>query len=104
ARLGSTEGTSTAAVQARVLQTMGTAVPPGKVVMYVKDASVFDTGAPAPTTDAQLEALPSIELLDAAPRSMFMVRAKVAYNDICLVPMPFLRDLTLDAQAFMRRE
>ena len=33
-----------------------------------------------------------------------MVRAKVRYNDICLVPFPFLKNMTLDAQAFMRHE
>ena len=57
-----------------------------------------------PTTDAGLEALPDVEVADAEPRQMFVVRAKVAYNDIALVPMPFLKNVTLDAQAFMRHE
>ena len=91
-------------MSARVNQTVGTAVPTSKVTVYVKDASVFDSGGTPPTTDSGLEAMPDFEVSDAEPRQMFMVRAKVAYNDICLVPMPFLKNVTLDAQAFMRHE
>jgi Flp pilus assembly protein TadG len=104
ARIGSTEGTTSATVVAKVKQTVGTAVPAGKITVYVKNASTFDgTGTP-PSTDAGLEALPDCEVANLAPRTMFMVRAKVAYNDICLVPMPFLKNMTLDTQAFMRHE
>ena len=38
ARIGSTEGTTTANVVARVKQTVGTAVPASKITVYVKDA------------------------------------------------------------------
>jgi Flp pilus assembly protein TadG len=104
ARIGSTEGTVNQNIVDRVKQTVGTAVPQTKITVYVKDASVYDSGNPTPTTDAELEALPDLEVSDAEPRQMFVVRAKVAYNDICLVPMPFLRNVVLDAQAFMRHE
>jgi Flp pilus assembly protein TadG len=104
ARIGSTEGTTSADIVSRVNQTVGTAVPTSKITTYVKDASVFDSGGTTPTTDSALEALPALEVSDADPRQMFMVRAKVAYNDIALVPMPFLRNVVLDAQAFMRHE
>ena len=104
ARLGSTEGTTTANVRARVNQTMGAAVATSKVTVYVKDASVFDSSSTPPNTDASLEAMTDIEVRNANPRQMFMVRAKVRYNDIALVPMPFLKNMTLDAQAFMRHE
>jgi Flp pilus assembly protein TadG len=104
ARIGSTEGTTSADIVARVNQTVGTAVPTNKITVYVKNASVFDSGGTTPTTDSALEALPALEVADADPRQMFMVRAKVAYNDIALVPMPFLRNVVLDAQAFMRHE
>jgi Flp pilus assembly protein TadG len=104
ARVGSTEGTSTADVVAKVNQTVGTAVPTSKITVYVKDASVFDSGGTTPTTDSALEALTNLEVANADPRQMFMVRAKVSYNDISLVPMPFLKNMTLDAQAFMRHE
>jgi Flp pilus assembly protein TadG len=104
ARVGSTEGTTTAQVRARVNQTMGAAVATSKVTVYVKDASVFDSSSTPPSTDAALEALTNIEVRDAQPRQMFMVRAKIPYNSIALVPMPFLKNMTLDAQAFMRHE
>ena len=104
ARIGSTEGTTTANVRARVNQTMGAAVATSKVTVYVKNASVFDSSSTPPSTDASLEALTDLEVKNANPRQMFMVRAKVRYNDIALVPMPFLKNLTLDAQAFMRHE
>ena len=104
ARIGSTEGTTTADVRNRVNQTMGAAVASSKVTVYVKDASVFDGAGTPPSTDSALEAMANIELSDAEPRQMFMVRAKVAYNSIALVPMPFLKNMTLDAQAFMRHE
>ncbi len=104
ARIGSTEGTTTADVRARVNQTMGSAVAISKVTVYVKDASVFDSSSTPPSSDSGLEALADIEVVNAEPRQMFMVRAKVAYNSIALVPMPFLKNMTLDAQAFMRHE
>lgn len=104
ARIGSTEGTSTTDVKNKVKQTVGTAVPVSKITIYVKNASVFDAAGTPPSTDAALEALPDLEISNAASRQMFMVRAKVRYNDIALVPIPFLKNMTLDAQAFMRHE
>jgi hypothetical protein len=103
ARIGSTEGTTTADVVARVNQTLGAAVPTNKVTVFVRNADVYDSGTP-PTTEAGIEALPAMEVADAEPRQMFVVRAKVAYNDICFVPFPFLKNVVLDAQAFMRHE
>jgi hypothetical protein len=104
ARVGSTEGTTSDDVVDRVNQTMGTTVPASKVTIYVKDASVFDAEGTPPSSDSGLEGMPDCEVSDLEPRQMFMVRVKVAYNDISLVPMPFLENLTLDAQAFMRHE
>ncbi|MEX2169944.1 MAG: hypothetical protein WD851_11585 [Pirellulales bacterium] len=37
-------------------------------------------------------------------RSLFMVRARVNYNEIALVPMPFAEHVVLEGQAFMRHE
>jgi Flp pilus assembly protein TadG len=104
ARLGSTEGTTTANVTSRVNQTVGTVVAASKISVYVKDASSFDSSTAPAVTDAAIEALPNCEVSSADPRQLFLVRAKVRYNDICLVPMPFLKNITLDAQAFMRHE
>jgi hypothetical protein len=104
ARIGSTEGTTTDDVIARVNQTMGTAVPADDVLIYVKDASVFDAEGTPPSSDSGIEGLPNLEVSEAEPRQLFVVQAKVAYNDVSLVPMPFLDGVTLDAQAFIRHE
>ena len=104
ARMGSMQGPNTNEVMARVRQTLGAAIDPSVVNVYVQDASSMDSGAVWPTTDAQVQALPPIELSEAEPRQMFVVRASVNYNDVSVLPMPFLAGVTLDAQAFMRHE
>jgi TadE-like protein len=102
ARIGAVEGSSTAMVRARVEQLIGTVVRPGTVQIFVKDASSFDNGSTA--EGAELEELPNIELRDTEPRTLFVVRAKVPYHEVAIVPMPFLADVEIDAQAFMRHE
>lgn len=104
ARMGSTAGPTTAQVTARVRQTLGSAVNASTVDVFVQDASSLDDGGTWPTTDAQVEALPAIELSTATDRTLFVVRASVAYNDISLLPMPFLAGMRLQAQCFMRHE
>jgi Flp pilus assembly protein TadG len=104
ARMGSTAGPTTAQVKARVRNTMGAAMDETKVDVFVQDASSLDSGGAWPTTDAQVEALPGIELSTATDRTLFVVRASVAYNDISLLPMPFLAGMRLQTQCFMRHE
>ncbi len=104
ARLGSVEGTSTAQVVGRVNQTLGSAINPSEVAVFVKNASVYDSPGAPPTTGAGLEALADFEVANAEPRQMFLVRAKVLYNNIALVPMPFMNGVVLESQAFMRHE
>ena len=103
ARIGAVEGSTTAQVRTRVEQTLGTVVPVGSVNIFVKDGSSFDGGGSTPT-GAGLEALPDVELADTEPRTLFIVRASVPYNDVAIIPMPFLSSVVLDAQAFMRHE
>ena len=104
ARMGSMQGPTTNEVIAKVRQTLGTAINPDVVNIYVQDASSMDSGAVWPTTDAEVQALPPLEVSEAEPRQMFVVRASVNYNDVSVLPMPFLAGVTLDAQAFMRHE
>ncbi|BBO30606.1 TadE/TadG family type IV pilus assembly protein [Lacipirellula parvula] len=104
ARMGSMQGPNTDQVVARVRQTLGSAIDANKVNVFVQDASSLDSGAVWPTTDAEVQALPPMELTEAEPRQMFVVRASVNYNDVSVLPMPFLAGVTLDAQAFMRHE
>ena len=104
ARLGSTDGQSTANVESAVSKALGSVIDPTKVTVMVRDAGVFDSGGDVPTTGEHLDELPPLELEDAEPRQLFMVRARVAYNDIALVPMPFMRNVVLEGQSFVRHE
>lgn len=104
ARMGSMQGPNTSQVIEEVRRTLGTAVNPNVVNVFVQDASSMDSGAVWPTTDAEVNALPPMEVFEAEPRQMFVVRASVNYNDVSVLPMPFLAGVTLDAQAFMRHE
>ncbi len=104
ARVGSVEGTSTAQVLAQVNQTLSSAISTASVSVFIKDASVYDTGGTPPLTGLGLEALDPIELSEAEPRQMFLVRASVPYNQIALVPMPFMDGVVLKGQSFMRHE
>jgi hypothetical protein len=109
ARIGTTEGKTTAQVRARVLQTLQTVVDVADVEVFVKDASPYDSGGTASDDGSELESLSDIELSEAEPRQLFMVRAKIRYEDVAIVPnIPylgnFLDDVVLEGQAFMRHE
>lgn len=109
ARLGSTEGKTTAMVKQKVLDVLGSACDPSAIDVYVKDAKVFDSATPPSTSSSALESLSNLELSDAAPRQLFLVRAKVHYNDIAIVPnIPylgnFLDQVVIEGQSFMRHE
>jgi hypothetical protein len=103
ARVGAVEGSTTDQVEDRVEQMMGAVVPANSVEVFVKNASSFDGGGSTPEGQG-LEALPNIDLANTEPRTLFVVRAKIAYNEVAIVPMPFLEAVVLDAQAFMRHE
>jgi hypothetical protein len=109
ARIGTTEGKSTAQVRARLLEVLGSVVDAADVQVYIKNGSPYDAGGTPPESGSDLEALADIELLDAEPRQLFLVRAKIEYADIAIVPnIPYLGDfldeVTLEGQAFMRHE
>jgi TadE-like protein len=109
ARMGSTENHTTAEVRQRVLDVLGSACAAEAVEVFVKDASGFDGDSPPSTSSSSLESLGDIELSNADPLQMFLVRAKVNYEDIAIVPnIPilgdFLDNVTIEGQAFMRHE
>ena len=104
ARLGATEGQSSADVTTYVEQVLGGAMNPQAATITVKDASVFDDGSSVPETSAEFDALPAAEVSGMEPRQLFMVRAQVNYNDIALVPMQFMQGVVLEGQSFIRHE
>ena len=104
ARIGAIEGTSTAQVIEQVSNTLGNVISTEHVDIYVKDASAFDSSTPPSTSSSELLALPSVELADSEPRQLFLVRASIPYNRIALIPMPFMDEVVLSSQSFMRHE
>lgn len=109
ARLGSVTGATTAQVKQKALDMMGSACKVSYVTVYVKDASTFDSSGTPPTTATGLEAMPDLDLANAKPTQLFMVRAKVNYNQIAIVPnIPiigkFLNNVVIQGQAFTRHE
>ncbi|MCO6042582.1 pilus assembly protein [Aeoliella sp. ICT_H6.2] len=104
ARMGSTEGRSTSDVEQYVRDILDGAINAELAEVMVKNAQVYDQGSSVPANGQQIEALPDIEVADADPRQLFLVRARVAYNDVALVPMPFMSNVVLQGQAFIRHE
>ena len=109
ARMGTVAGTSTQMVQHRVEEVLGSAVNPVHVRVFVKNANVFDDGTP-PTGSDGIEELPDLELTEAETRQLFVVRAKIPYQDVAILPVnfpvigSFLQRVELTGQAFMRHE
>lgn len=104
ARQGATDGVTTDDVVALAKSYLNSAINVSAASILVKDASVWDTGGSPPSTAAQYEALPNVSLASAKPRDLFLVRATVSYNDVALVPMPFMQNVKLAGQSFMRKE
>lgn len=104
ARMGSTEGHSTADVEQHVRDVLSSAIDEAAINVFVKNADSLDQGGSVPENGAGFESMPDIELSDSEPRQMFLVRARVDYNDIALVPMPFMEGVVLEGQAFIRHE
>ena len=106
-RLGVVEGVSTAEVETLALETAGKAVRAGAVTVRIKDASAFDAGGDAASTN--YAALPDLDLTRARPRQLFLVRLEVPYEDVSLIPPMFLRNAdgsakTIHGQAVNRHE
>ncbi len=104
ARVGAVEGTTTADIENEVLRILGSAFPTESVEIFVKDASVFDGGGDPPSSGEEVESLGDLNVADAEPRQLFVVRAKVPYNDIALLPNSIMDSVILQSQSFMRHE
>ncbi|MFV2070220.1 MAG: hypothetical protein ACC645_24900, partial [Pirellulales bacterium] len=104
ARYGATEGVTTTEAEARVRQILSSAMNSNAANIIVKNSSVFDSGGPLPVSANDYLNLPNIDLSNAEPRQLFVVRATVDYQDISLIPIASLNGMKLTGQAFMRHE
>ncbi|MDP7017408.1 MAG: pilus assembly protein [Pirellulaceae bacterium] len=104
ARMGATEGVSSADCTTRVNAIVSSGVNAEALTVIVKDATVFDTSATPPSTAAEIAALDDVELNDAPPRSLFLVRATINYSDVALIGMPWFDSVVLTGQTVIRHE
>ena len=103
AREGVAEGVTTATVSAKVLSVLSAAFDVSNASVYVKNAGVFDTPGVDPTA-IDYATLPDIELSNADPRQLFVVRVEIPYDTIAIFPPKWITGVTLKGQSVMRHE
>ena len=103
AQYGVADGVTTADVNSKALEVIAAAIPTDDVTILIKDASVFDTPGVDPD-NINYNTLPAIELSDAEPRQLFIVRIEVNYDDVALLPPFFVKNATLSGQSVSRHE
>jgi hypothetical protein len=103
ARYGVAEQITTADVIARVEELLNASIDATHATVYVKDASVFDSANVDPGS-ISYSGLPAIELSQAEPRQLFVVRVEVPYEDVAILPPFWVTNVTLKGQSVMRHE
>jgi len=104
ARYGSTSGVSSDAVAARCKAMLAGVVNPDDLTVDVKDVGLYDEGGTAPEDDEDFENLDDIELSDAEPRQLFLIRASISYRDVSLMNLPMFGDFYLTSNSITRHE
>ncbi len=105
ARTGSIEGVTTSQVMGIVQAKLSPVVDSDYITILVKNAGAWDSeSSDLPDSSDEFNDLDDIELEDAEPRQLFLVRATVNYNQISLLSLPYTQNLVLTGQAFMRHE
>jgi hypothetical protein len=102
ARFGAVEGISTSDTVAKANSILSSALDTTQTSVLIKDASVFDEETLPEVIE--YDDLPSIELLNADRRQLYVVRIEVDYNDVALLPPFWAKDLRLVGQSVMRHE
>lgn len=102
ARLGGVDGVTSQQVRDRVKTITDAAFPSARARIFVKDASIFDTGSTPSNLD--YSSLPDVELKEAESLQLFLVRIEVPYNDVSLLPPLWVKNITLTGQSVMRHE
>jgi hypothetical protein len=102
ARHGAVEGITTAETVAKANAILGAAFDNTQAAIVVKDASIFDAETLPEVID--YADLPSIELLTAERRQLYVVRIEVDYDDVAIMPPFWATDVHLTGQSVMRHE
>lgn len=104
ARFGSTEGVTTAEVEASIRSLLAGVVAPEALTIEIRDASSYDQQPDQERDWDTIGALPEIELFAANPRQLFVVRAAANLEDVALIRLPFPDGVMLCGESFMRHE
>lgn len=103
ARYGSTGGVTTAQVQARVQQIVGSVINVNNATVLVKDASVFDTSTVSPST-INYGTLPAVELSTIEQGHLYIVQITVPYDKVALLTPTWVKGRTVTGQSVLRHE
>ncbi|MCA9084902.1 MAG: pilus assembly protein [Planctomycetaceae bacterium] len=105
ARLGVGESSTTAQVETLAHDVLNSAINADleNVVIMVKDASVFDSMS-VNASQIDYDSLPDVNIEDLEPRSLFLVRIQVPYNEVGILGPRWISGLNLYGQSVMRKE
>jgi hypothetical protein len=103
ARLGVSDSVTTAQVKAEAQRVLASAFKNVSIEVDVKNASLFDE-AEVEADNIDYANLPDVELSNAEPMELFIVRISIPYEDVAILPTFWANDLTLTAQCVMRHE
>lgn len=103
ARMGIGENTTTAQVDARLREIIGSAIDLEHVTVMIKDGSIFEDPDTDPST-VDYSSLPDLELADAEPRQLFIVRVSVPYSEVGIMGPRWVTALTVRGQSVQRKE
>lgn len=84
----------------RSMAVLAAAIKTTNVTVSIRDGSAFDEGS----NNIDTSTLPNIVVKDADPRTVFVVRMEVNYDDVCLMPPMWNSGVLLIGQSVMRRE
>lgn len=103
ARMGAVKDSTNDAVTTRATQILSKSINVAHAEILLKDASIFDDPNVDPAA-ISYDSLPDINLQDAEERQLFLVRVKVPYEDVALIPPFWVKNMTLTGMSVMRHE
>ena len=106
ARKGVSEFATNADIEARAEEIIASALDLSKVTIRIKDGSTFDgdNGGATNPENINYANLPNLEVDEAEPQQLYIVRVEVKYDDVAIFTPRWVTDLSLSGQAVMRKE